>query len=115
MSDGDLPAGLLTLIAERFKVLSEPARLQILNTLRGGERTVTELVELTGIKQANVSKHLQVLFAVGFVTRRKVGLHVYYAIADSDVFELCHLVCGRLETQAGDRLALLAQRQLAAS
>jgi ArsR family transcriptional regulator len=110
MHEAELPAELLTIIAERFKVLGEPARLQLLNTLRGGERTVTELVEMTGIKQANVSKHLQLLFAAGFVERRKVGLHVYYVIADPDVFELCHLVCGRLETQAGARLALLAQR-----
>jgi ArsR family transcriptional regulator len=101
---------LLELIAGRFKVLAEPARLQILNALRAGEMTVTELIEATGIKQANVSKHLQLLYAAGFVDRRKVGLHVYYHIADEGVFQLCQLVCGRLRAETDERQALLAQR-----
>lgn len=48
----------LALVAERFKALAEPARLEILNCLRSREMTVTELVEETGLGQANVSKHL---------------------------------------------------------
>jgi len=82
---------LLSLVAERFKVLAEPARLEILNTLRRGERTVSEIVEATGLGQANVSKHLQLLHARGFVSRRKDGLHAYYALADESVFQLCEL------------------------
>ena len=53
---------------------SEPARLQILDALRDGEMTVTELIDTTGLGQANVSKHLQSLYAAGFVGRRKEGL-----------------------------------------
>ena len=109
MAANALTPDVLELVAERFKVLAEPARLQILNALRGGEQTVTELIEATGIKQANVSKHLQLLHTAGFVGRRKEGLHVYYHIADEGVFELCHLVCGRLQTETGQRLALLAR------
>jgi ArsR family transcriptional regulator len=101
---------LMVLVAERFKVLAEPARLEILNALSAGERTVTDLLAATGMKQANVSKHLQVLHAAGFVDRRKDGLHVYYHLADEDVFQLCRLVCGRLEAEAGRRLSLLARR-----
>ena len=100
---------LIELIAERFKALAEPARLQILNCLRDGEMTVSELVEATGMLQANVSKHLQFLFAAEFVARRKEGLFTYYALADRDVFRLCDLMCGRIERgMASRRKALTA-------
>jgi DNA-binding transcriptional ArsR family regulator len=101
---------LLNIIAERFKAMGEPARLQILDALRSGEMTVTELIEETGLGQGNVSKHLQLLHALGFVTRRKEGLHVYYALADRDVFKLCDIMCGRLEAEARARKRVLAAR-----
>ena len=75
---------LLGLIAERFRALAEPARLQILNALRGGEKTVTQLVEETGLGQANVSKHLQVLHTLGYITRRKQGLFVHVSLTDPE-------------------------------
>ena len=98
----------LTLVAERFKALGEPARLQLLRCLQGGELSVNELVEETGLGQANVSKHLQLLHAMGFVTRRKEGLFVYYALADRNVFKLCDLMCGRIEAQLEAQQRLLA-------
>ncbi len=98
----------LVLIAERFKALAEPVRLQILNCLRSGEMTVTELVEETGLGQANVSKHLQLLHSLGFVSRRKDGLFVFYAIGDKRVFQLCDIMCGRLESETKARRKLLA-------
>ena len=103
-----LTPDVLVLIAERFKALAEPARLQILNCLRGGELTVTELVEETEFGQANVSKHLQLLHTLGFVSRRKEGLYVYYALADKSVFQLCDVMCGRLEAEMKARRKLLA-------
>lgn len=99
---------LLGLIAERFKALAEPARLQILNALRAGEATVGELVEETELGQANVSKHLRMLHSLGFVRRRKDGLHAYYALADQTVFHLCDVMCGRLEAEMKTRRKLLA-------
>lgn len=102
---------LVDLIAERFKALSEPARLHILNALRGGERTVSELMEHTGLGQANVSKHLQLLHGLGFTQRRKEGLYVYYRLADPTVFELCDIVCGRLDEEARARGDLFSERQ----
>jgi len=89
----------LRLIAERFKALAEPSRLEILNALRGGERTVTEILEVTGFGQANVSKHLQLLYSAGFVERRKDGVSMYYKLADNEVIRLCELMCGRLEKE----------------
>lgn len=102
-----LSPDVMVLVAERFKALAEPARLQILNTLRNGELTVSELVEETGLGQANVSKHLQLLHAMGFVSRRKDGLYVYYFIWDRSVFRLCDLMCGRLEAEMKTRRKLL--------
>jgi ArsR family transcriptional regulator len=84
-------------VAERFRVLGEPTRLRLLNTLRQGDRSVTELVAAIGTTQANVSKHLQVLHGAGFVSRRREGTTVLYDLADPTVFQLCDLVCGRLD------------------
>lgn len=100
---------LLELVAARFKVLGEPARLQILNALRSGEMTVTELIDATGLGQANVSKHLQLLHAHGFVARRKEGLFAYYELADRDVLKLCDVMCGRLDVETAARTRVLAR------
>jgi DNA-binding transcriptional ArsR family regulator len=106
-----LPDHLLEPLAERFKALAEPARLRILRELREGERTVTELIEATGLNQANVSKHLQVLHAQNLVARRKEGLFAYYRLADDDVFKLCDLVCDRLEREVAATQAAVRQRR----
>lgn len=98
----------MVLVAERFKALSEPARLQILSCLRSGEMTVTELVDETGFGQANVSKHLQLLHTMGFVLRRKDGLFVYYTLADKSIFQLCDTMCGRLDQEMRGQRKLLA-------
>ena len=98
----------LTLVAARFKALSDPARLEILNALRSGESAVGDLVEATGFGQANVSKHLKVLHEFGFVRRRKEGLFVYYALADKRVLRLCDIMCGQLEAEVTTRRKLLA-------
>jgi DNA-binding transcriptional ArsR family regulator len=98
---------LLELVAERFKALAEPARLRILNTLRDGEKTVGELMEETGLGQANVSKHLQMLHTLGFVERRKEGLFVHYRLSGEEVFQLCDIMCGRLAAEADARGRIL--------
>jgi DNA-binding transcriptional ArsR family regulator len=100
---------MLDLIARRFRVLAEPARLRLLSELMGGEATVTELVDATGLNQANVSKHLQLLRGSDFVTRRKEGLFAHYRIADPSVAVLCEIMCGRLEDQAEQRAEILAR------
>ena len=103
-----LPQDLAELIAQRFRVLSEPMRLRILDSLRMGPATVTELQEATGASQQNVSKHLGVLLAAGTVSRAKEGNFSRYAIADDGVFDLCEHVCGGLRRQI-DELDLALQ------
>ena len=108
MSRTRMTPDLLAAIAGRFKAIGEPARLQILQALRHGESTVSELVEETGMGQANVSKHLQLLLAHGFVARRKEGLYAWYRLADEDVFRLCDIMCGSMERDLAVRRRRLA-------
>ena len=108
LSNTPMRSELLVLVAARFKALSEPVRLRILSALRGGELTVGQLVEETGLGQANVSRHLQVLHTLGFARRRRDGPFVYYALADRRVFQLCDIMCGQLEMETKARRKLLA-------
>ena len=97
-------------IAARLKALAEPMRLRVLDALRRRERTVGELVRVTGANQANVSKHLAVLHREGFVSRRRDGLHVYYGVSDPRVFELCDIVCGDLGRRAAAQARVFGGR-----
>ena len=90
----DLTPEVVERIAERFRTLGEPARLRIVRELMDGERTVGQLVEATGLGQANASKHLKLLREHGFVGRRREGLFVHYSIANDDVYTLCDIMCG---------------------
>ena len=89
----------LVLMAEFFKVLSESSRLQIICALKPGSKNVTQIIELTGLGQANVSKHLKVLSQAGIVSRQQKGVSVYYTIANPFVYQLCELVCNSLIIQ----------------
>ena len=108
MSPTRLPPAVLDLVADRFRVLGEPARLTLLQALRDAPRTVGELAEATGLSPANVSKHLQILHAARFLERRKEGLYVYYGLAGTDIFRLCDIMCDRLAAEARRQQAALA-------
>ncbi len=109
MAQSRLTGDMIDLVAERFRALAEPTRLQIMQELRAGEQTVGALVEATGLGTANVSKHLQQLHAANFVTRRKEGVHVYYGLAGEEVFRLCDIMCGHIEAEAAARKLLFAR------
>lgn len=102
MSRKPLSPETLEAVAQRFKVLAEPARLHILNELRAGPLNVTELMNATDLNQANLSKHLQLLHAQNFVARRRDGLFVVYELADESVFSLCDIMCAQLKRRAGE-------------
>lgn len=91
-----------------FSMLAEPVRLKLLRPLMEEDLTVSELVEITGCKQANVSKHLALLLSSGLVDRTKEGTSARYSITDPFLKEICSLVCGRTETLAKTRLRLLS-------
>jgi DNA-binding transcriptional ArsR family regulator len=74
--------------AELFKALGHPVRIRILELLRDGERTVSELQGTLAIDASSVSQQLGVLRARQLVVGRKEGTSVYYRVADPQVFEL---------------------------
>ena len=86
----------LILIASWFRTLAEPSRLKILKALEEEEKNITELVEATGLTQANVSRHVQSLVDAGMVGRRREGLTAICFIADPSITELCDNVCNNL-------------------
>ena len=94
-----LPAELADLIAERFRLLSEPMRVRILDSLRDGEASVGELAERLDTSQQNVSKHLKLLTDGGIVGRERRGNSSVCSIIDPLVFEMCEAVCGGLRAQ----------------
>jgi DNA-binding transcriptional ArsR family regulator len=99
----------LTLMADFFKVLSEVSRLQIVCSLKMGTKNVTEIMEETGLGQANVSKHLKSLAQAKIVSREQRGVCVYYQIANPFLFELCDLVCDSLAVQVEHQSQQLQQ------
>jgi len=93
-----------------FRTLSEPVRLRIVRALMAGPMTVGMLVEATGLKQGNVSKHLGVLHGARLVKREREGNSMRYEIADSCLRDVCALVCGKIERDARERLESLSGR-----
>jgi rhodanese-related sulfurtransferase len=75
-------------IARVAQALASDARLQILEFVAQGERSVDSLAAMTGLSVANTSKHLQGLRQSGLVQARKEGLRVYYSLAGDDVVAL---------------------------
>lgn len=87
-------------VAARFRALGEVSRLQLVQALQSGEKNVTDLVELTGLSQPNVSRHLAVLVTTGLVGRRKDGLNVLYRIVDESLADICTIVCKSVSGQS---------------
>jgi DNA-binding transcriptional ArsR family regulator len=83
-------------VADYFNVLSEPSRLRILYAVCSGEKSVSEVVELCGSSQANVSRHLSALHRADILLRRKEGTTVFYSIADNATVEMCQTVCAKI-------------------
>jgi len=94
-SPNQLPIPTLARAAELFGVLSTPIRLQIIEALSAGERDVTQLLTKIEASQPNMSRHLQVLFQAGVLSRRRDGKHIFYKIANDTLARVCGAVCGR--------------------
>lgn len=91
-----VPPEVVQQVAEYFSLLSEPMRLRLLHLLQNDEKCVQELVDATQTSQANVSKHLKVMWQAGILSRRSEGTCAYYRVQDEMIFDLCNRVCNRL-------------------
>ena len=83
LSERALPAGSAALLAEAFKALGDPVRLQLLSLLatsEEGEVCACDLVAPVGKSQPTVSHHLKVLRDAGLVTATKRGVNIWYAV-----------------------------------
>jgi DNA-binding transcriptional ArsR family regulator len=102
----DLRVEQVDAIASLFAVLSDPTRLRILQVLRKGEATVSEIVAALDMKQSNASKHLNLMHQTGLLGRRRDGLLVRYMIRHPVVFALCETVCDHLRESAREQAKL---------
>ena len=88
MSSGNFKHDLFTQFAVVGKAISNGNRLELLEFLAQGERSVEDLATVSGLTVANTSRHLQQLRQAGLILNRKEGLKVFYRISADDVIEL---------------------------
>src|SRR3989338_9258440 len=91
--------GLFDLHAELCKTLADAKRLKIIYLLGGREKSVSELIKDSGLRQANLSQHLAILRQKGVVTSRREGTVIYYKIAFPKMVKACNLIRGVLLEQ----------------
>lgn len=75
----------LALKAKLFRGFADPSRLAVVEALRDGVRSVSDIVELTGLTQSNTSNHLACLLDCGLVEREQRGRHAFYRLADERI------------------------------
>ena len=78
--------------AELCKSLSDPKRLMILNGLKDGPKSVSELAEIAGLKQSNASQHIGVLRRAGVIKAQRDGNTVYYSLVTPKIAAACDIV-----------------------
>lgn len=87
-------------VARYFSVLGEPTRLRILHALCQEERCVNDIIKVTGLAQANGSRHLGLMYQAGLLSRRREGTQVFYKVADPMYVELCRSVTSQISSRA---------------
>ena len=92
MSSANFKHDLFSQFARVAKALANGNRLEILEFLAQGERSVDALAKVSGLTVANTSQHLQQLRQAGLVTTRKQGVTVYYRLSDDDVVALLSML-----------------------
>ncbi len=93
--------------AELCQTLANPTRLEILSLLRDGEKRVNDLVEQTGLSQANISQHLALMRSKGLLVARREGTSSYYRIANPKIVRACELIREVLVEQAVEHAELV--------
>jgi rhodanese-related sulfurtransferase/DNA-binding HxlR family transcriptional regulator len=112
-------------LAETAGVLASASRIELVDLLAQGERSVEELSEASHLSVANASQHLQQLRRAGIVSRRRRGRQILYELTDERVLDLMAILRGMAETnhaaaehilkhsyQGRDRLAPVTREEL---
>ena len=79
-------------LARQFKILGDKTRLKIVMLLQNNELPVNKIVEQSGTTQANISKHLKILFKSGILKKRQNKSSVLYSIKKACIFEICDIL-----------------------
>ena len=74
------------------KIFTNPRRLEIIDLLRDGEKTVNELVKLMNLPQSTVSQHLAVMREKGILEAKRAGSSTFYRISDERIVKACDLM-----------------------
>ena len=78
--------------ADVCRVLTDPKRLMLLDTLRSGERSVGELAAAIGVALPNASQHLAVLRTAGLVEGRRDGTSIVYRLSEPAIVDACDII-----------------------
>lgn len=98
--------------AEICKILASPKRIEIITALKGGEKTVSQIIEILGIPKANASQHLALMKVKGILNSRREGVNIYYSIANPKVVQACSLmreVLSDIMAERGKMASLMAR------
>ncbi len=99
---------LYRLHAEMCKTFSSPARIEILDCIGPGKSTVMEIVERTGLGQANVSQHLAIMKYSGAVKSHRKGRNVIYSVASPKIIKAFNIIRQALKEKLGKNMSLEA-------
>ena len=91
------------------KTLANPIRLAILYTLKDGEKSVNEFIDIIGISQSNLFQHLAFMRQIEILNTRKQGTSVYYSVANPKINEACNTVREVLSDQLRKKQDLAKQ------
>jgi DNA-binding transcriptional ArsR family regulator len=115
MSEEVLTGEMIERVAERFRALGEATRLRLLMEIKRQPRSVSELINVTGLSRSAVSRHLGVLRQVGLVSVEREGSLAIYEIKDCQVFDLCSIMCEgvrRHHTETSAALGMIPEGEI---
>lgn len=95
--------------ADFFKTLGHPARIRVLEVLRDGERSVSELIPEVGLEPSHLSQQLGILRRASILQARKTGSTVRYSVTDERIFDLLAVAKAILTSSLAESRHLLAE------
>ena len=104
-----MPLPIYQVKADFFKTLAHPARIRVLEILRDGEHSVSQLIPEVGIESSHLSQQLAVLRRANIISARKVGAAVHYSVADDRIFQLLEVAKSIITTSLEESTQLIAE------